>query len=115
VLSLVGVPGQARFEPVREALAVGTKCAVWVHRAGTASDPLTTSLVARLVDRQVPYLVFVNHHRASTATGWPAPAGLAPPEAVLEGDLLDRDGSVGHLVEAVWRCVCRPGRQLKGE
>lgn|GEM_PF-726163 len=99
VLSLVGVPGQPRFEPVREALAVGTRCTVWVHRAGTPSDPLTTSLVARLVDRQVPYFVYVNQHRSSTATGWPAPAGLPPPEAVLEGDLLDPDGSVGHLVE----------------
>jgi signal recognition particle receptor subunit beta len=115
MLSLVGVPGQPRFQPVREALAVGARCAVWVHRAGAPSDPLTTSLVARLIDRQVPYLVYVNHHRASTTAGWPAPAGLAPPEAVLEGDLIDPDGSVGHLVEAVWRCVCRLGRQLKGE
>jgi signal recognition particle receptor subunit beta len=106
VLSLVGVPGQPRFEPVREVLAFGARCAVWVHRAGGAPDPLTASLVARLAERQVPYLVYVNHHRGLDGSGWPAPAGLSAPHAVVEGDLLGRDGNVGDLVDAVWRCIC---------
>jgi len=49
-------------------VGVGARCAVWVHRAGAPFDPSTTSLVARLIGSAGPYLVYVNHHRASTAT-----------------------------------------------
>ena len=76
-LSLVGVPGQGRFEVVREALAVGARLALWVHRAGEPADVASARLVGNLAALGVPYLVIVNHHAGvvAGARDWRAPRG----------------------------------------
>jgi hypothetical protein len=107
VLSLVGVPGQPRFQAVREVLAAGARCAVWVHRAGTPRDPATVGLVASLSQRGVPYLVLVNRWagEGGEADGWsPAPA-QAPPHAVLSCDLSSPGGDLDRLVGLIWACA----------
>ncbi len=89
VLSLVGVPGQERFAPVRQVLATGAVCAIWVHRAGRPVDASTAELVSGIAGRGVPYVVFVNRDDGRIdEDGWRGPAGLAPPEAVFIGNLL---------------------------
>ncbi len=100
-LSIVGVPGQARFAGVREALFTGAAAAVWVHAAGTEADGPTAEL---LLPAALPYLVYVNLlGRASGA--WPAtPAGLPPPRAVIVGDLIDPVRAELEVLETeIWR------------
>lgn len=100
-ISLVGVPGQSRFAAVRDALAVGAVGAIWVHPAGEAADSETVALLRAGAGGHLPYLVYVNQ-RSGTATpaGFEAPPGLAPPRAVLAGNL--KESALDDLVEAVW-------------
>ncbi len=105
-LSLVGVPGQERFAPVRQVLATGAVCAIWVHRAGQPVDESTIELVSGISDRGVPYVVFVNRDDGrSNEDGWRDPVGLAPPEAVFVGNLLKPGTSLDDLQRFVWESV----------
>lgn len=100
-LSLVGVPGQARFAAVREALAVGAAGAIWVHPAGEAADAGTAALLAASGPAPLPYLVYVNHRDGEPVRGaFEAPAPLLPPLRLFAGDLVGSD--LGELIEAVW-------------
>lgn len=108
VLSLIGVPGQKRFAPVREVLATGAVCAIWVHRAGHPIDASTVELVSGIAGRGVPYVVFVNRDNFGTdEDGWLAPVGLAPPEAVFVGNLLSSDKNLADLQSVLWRSIER--------
>jgi signal recognition particle receptor subunit beta len=113
-LSLVGVPGQQRFAPVREVLTAGTWCVVWVHRAGQAPDLDTAHLVMDLARHHVPFLVFVNRHGADIArSGWTLPPGLPPPRGVFAGDPVARPDGLEPLCEGLWRMVDERARQEK--
>ena len=108
MLSLVGVPGQERFAPVRQVLATGAVCAIWVHRAGQPIDTSTVELLSGIAGRGVPYVVFVNRDDFGTdEDGWQAPVGLAPPEAVFVGNLLSPDKNLDDLQSILWRSVER--------
>lgn len=105
-LALIGVPGQKRFAPVRQVLATGAVCAIWVHRAGQPIDASTVELISGIAGRGVPYVVFVNRDDLGTdEDGWRVPAGLAPPEAVFVGNLLSPDESLDDLQSVLWRSV----------
>ncbi len=105
-LQLIGVPGQERFEPVREVLAAGARCALWVHRAGGAFDRATARLVASLATRGMPYVVYVNRPTGSgDGPGWVPPDGFPVPRAVLAGNPCAAGGSLEPLCDAIWRVV----------
>jgi small GTP-binding protein len=105
-VSLVGVPGQERFAPVRQVLATGAVCAIWVHRAGQPVDASTIELVSGIADRGVPYVVFVNRDDGRCdEDGWRAPMGFAAPEAVVVGNILDPGTSLDDLQRIVWASV----------
>jgi small GTP-binding protein len=105
-LSLVGVPGQHRFAPVREVLAAGAVCAVWVHRAGTSVDEETSRLISEITAGGMPYVVFVNRDDHSVQhDGWQTPAACGEPAAVVAGNPTREDGSLGILEDRVWRFV----------
>lgn len=105
-LSLVGVPGQRRFAPVREVLATGAVCAVWVHRAGNPVDPATASLISQIASTGVPYVVFVNRDDHSVQhDGWQTPVECGEPAAVIAGNPTREDGSLAILEERVWRLL----------
>lgn len=102
-ISLVGVPGQVRFAPVREVLIEGASAAVWVHPAGERPDPGTVSLVRTLALHHVPYLVFVNQRAGSpTRDGFSAPPQVAAPHAIVHGNLSAPNGSVAELEALIW-------------
>jgi small GTP-binding protein len=107
-LSLVGVPGQARFAPVREALAVGAKAAVWVHKAGGPVDPQTAVLVAALDEESIPYMVVVNHHDgAPTGASWNRPELFPTPRDVISCNLLRPGRDLGRIEDCLWDMVRR--------
>lgn len=113
-LSLVGVPGQRRFAPVRDVLVTGTRCVVWVHQAGLAPDPDTVQLVAELARHDVPFFVFVNRRESDAdGDGWQLPAGLPPPRGVFAGNPVDRPEGLAPLCEGLWRVVDERARQEK--
>lgn len=100
-VSLVGVPGQPRFAPVREALAVGAVGAVWVHPAGEAADAETIALLGSRRGGPLPYLVYVNHRAgAAPVAAFVAPPVLGPPRRIVVGNLVESD--LGDLVESLW-------------
>lgn len=100
-ISLVGVPGQSRFAAVRDALAVGAVGAIWVHPAGEPADRETMTLLRSRPGGHLPYLVYVNWRAGAGAPPrFETPEGLAPPQAVLVGNLLQ--SALDDLVEAVW-------------
>lgn len=103
-LSLVGVPGQGRFEVIREALAIGARVAIWVHGAGQTVDADTARLVGNLAARGVPYLVIVNHRSGSAAArDWRAPHGLPEPIATFDIDLMHPSSELERFLDEVWR------------
>ena len=105
-LSLVGVPGQQRFAPVREVLVSGALGLVWVHRHGRAVDRDTAGLVAALCAEGVPYIVFVNCPGSWPGDdGWQAPRDLPRPRVVLGGDPLTDSVLVRCIQEEIWRLV----------
>jgi signal recognition particle receptor subunit beta len=102
-LSLVGVPGQRRFAPVREILATGAVCAVWVHRPGEPVDAATSRLVSEIGATGVPYVVFVNQDDHSVhSDGWRTPSECREPAAVVVGNATRRDGRLADLENEVW-------------
>lgn len=114
-LALIGVPGQQRFAPVREALAAGTAAAVWVHRAGSGVDPESAELVAQIAGKGVPYLVVVNFHGSPQGDdGWSQPASCPVPHAVVAGDLLSSRAFVGRVERVLWEMVGGVLRNQKG-
>lgn len=105
-VSLVGVPGQARFAAVREALAGGAVASVWVHRAGLPNDAATEDLVAQLAADGVPYLVYLNHHLSDQRDGeWVVPRSCPTPRVVVSGNLLHPGTSLERLQEELWAMV----------
>lgn len=103
-LSLVGVPGQARFRVVRSALAQGARGAVWVHRAGEAIDVETIDLIAELNKDDVPYVVYVNHTGDFKQNGsWVCPESCRPPTTIIEGNLLQPGVSLFVLWKEIWK------------
>lgn len=103
-LSLVGVPGQKRFDVVRSALAEGARGAVWVHRAGDLIDPETTNLMFELGGKSVPYVVYVNHTDNAESNGsWMCPEGCAAPRNVIEGNLLHPGASLFVVWKEIWK------------
>jgi hypothetical protein len=105
-LSLVGVPGQERFAPVREVLAAGAAAVVWVHRRGCQVDPATVRLVAEMAADGVPYLVLVNTPGAGPEhDGFPTPSGLPAPRVVFDGDPLTDPRLVGLIKEELRQLV----------
>ncbi len=83
-LSLIGVPGQARFREIRQALTTGARSAVWVHRVGQPIDAETIDLLAECT---VPYLVILNHDTSPATATWRQPDCLPAPEAILSANL----------------------------
>lgn len=115
-LALVGVPGQQRFAPVREALARGTAAAIWVHRAGGGVDPDSAELVAQLAAKGVPYVVVINSEGPPQGhDGWSQPTSCPAPRAVVAGDLLSSPAFVGELERVLWEMVGEVLGDQKGE
>lgn len=83
-LSVVGVPGQARFAAVQVALAERAMAAIWVLRAHHDPDEQTAHLLARL---GLPYLLVINHHDGEPERGIRIPDPLPRPAAVLRVNL----------------------------
>jgi signal recognition particle receptor subunit beta len=105
-LSIVGVPGQERFAPVRASLLEGACAAVWVHPAGTLLDQTTATTVTELAARGIPHVVFVNERRGSTdGDGWHPDAHLPIPREVIRGDALRSRDAARILKEALWNLV----------
>jgi len=108
-LSLVGVPGQKRFDVVRSVLAEGARGAVWVHRAGDPIDPQTTDLVLQLGGKTVPYIVYVNHSDGAEPNGsWNCPEGCGQPRTIIEGNLLHPGASLFVLWKEIWKLAATP-------
>jgi hypothetical protein len=115
-LALVGVPGQQRFAPVREALARGTAAAIWVHRAGSGVDPDSAELVAQLAAKGVPYVVVINSEGPPQGhDGWSQPTSCPAPRALVAGDLLSSPAFVGHVERVLWEMVGEVLGNQKGE
>lgn len=115
-LSLVGVPGQGRFEAIREALAVGARVAIWVHRSGEPVDAPTARLIGNLASQGVPYVLLVNHHGGGiTADGWRAPTGLPPPTASADVDLMHPNHDLDRLLDEVWNLANARSRTPRGK
>lgn len=107
-ISIVGVPGQARFAVVREVLARGAHGAVWVHPAGEVPDPTTVELLVGLASEGVPYLVFVNEREgAPPSDPFTVPRALPPARAVLRGNLLTAHHLLARLQEEAWKLIAR--------
>lgn len=106
MLSLIGVPGQERFAPVRQVLATGAACAVWVHRAGQPVDSSTRDLVSSIAGRGIPYVVFVNREDSlADEDGWLGAVDFHPPEAVVVGNLFNPGTSLDELQREIWRSI----------
>lgn len=89
---------------VRQVLAEGARAAVWVHRAGTATDEATADLLRQLSEHGTPYLVVINHDgEANDDGGWARPLGLPSPRAVLSGNLVASGDVVASLQREVWK------------
>jgi len=107
-VALVGLPGQARFAPVREVLVTGAQGALWVHPAGEPCDPPTVALLNSDSLRDVPYLVFVNRRETDLAGAPPDfPPDLRPPTAILSGNLARPEPILRDLRETTWRLLER--------
>jgi small GTP-binding protein len=107
-LSIVGVPGQERFAPVRATLLEGARAAIWVHPAGEEADPTTAAMVHELAARGVPHLVFINAREgASNGNGdaWSHDVRLPAPREVLRGDALRSREAASAVKEALWHLV----------
>jgi signal recognition particle receptor subunit beta len=105
-LSIVGVPGQERFAPVRTSLIEGAHVAIWVHPAGEQVDPTTAATVTELAALGVPHMVVLNEREGSaSAEGWNPDAGLPQPRAVVRGDVTRSREAVGAVKEALWKLV----------
>jgi len=103
-ISLVGVPGQARFAAVRESLVRGAAGAIWVHPDGESADPHTIELLARECSRDLPYVVFVNQRAGVNGCGeFARPERLHPPCSILRGDLASAALRLEELTETAWR------------
>ncbi len=109
-VSIVGVPGQARFAGVREALFTGAAAVVWVHAAGAEVDLPTAELLRPMA---LPYLVYVNLH-GRRAGAWSMPqAELRRPRAVIVGDLVDpMRAELGALETEIWRLTANLPRDV---
>ena len=100
-ISLVGMPGQARFAPVREALALGAAGAIWVHPEGEAPDPHTAALLRSAAGPPLPYVVYVNQRSGERiAPGFEPPDGLGPPRRLIRGSLVERQANLAALLDA---------------
>lgn len=105
-LTLVGMPGQARFAPVRESLLAGAKAAIWVHPAGERPDAATVELLGRSELWWRPLLVVVNLRPDSAPCPlFEAPPTLPPPQRILSLDLGRSKLPEPTLVDAVWSLV----------
>ncbi len=105
VISLVGVPGEPRFEPVRQALSQGASCAVWVHPATSAPDPFTIELL-RTSEELLPYLVVVNQrNESSSGITFDAPPILAPPRKIISGNLVEQADFTATVEDAIWGLI----------
>lgn len=102
---LIGLPGQPRFAPVREALLTGAAAVVWVHPEGDLADAWTLDLLAGPLNR-LPYLVLVNRRKgAGVAQRFSAPPTLPPPREVLVADLFGDAAALKLVEEAIWRLL----------
>jgi len=101
-VSIVGVPGQPRFAPVREALSQRAAGAIWVHPAAQAPDPSTIDLLKQWVE-PLPYLVVVNQREGgSPDTAFHTPSGLPSPREIITGNLVV-EADLGRRIEtAIW-------------
>lgn len=108
VITMIGVPGQERFAPVREVLSARACGAVWVQTAGQEPDRPTTELVRNLGkdNRSFRYLVVINQRRDDRKDlAWSAPVGLPRPFEVIAGNLID-DKTLSRRIEtALWSLV----------
>ena len=105
-LSMVGVPGQDRFAPVRASLIEGARAAIWVHPAGEGADPATADLLRELTGAGIPYLVFVNEREGmANARAWGSLPDLPPPREVICGDPRRSREAVRNVKEALWDLV----------
>lgn len=101
-LSLVGVPGQHRFAPVREVLSAGARAALWVHRVGTQTDSPTADLVRHLVRRGATYAVLENDDGSSDGHGWVNPPDLRPPSDLLRCNVLASPEARERIAGVLW-------------
>lgn len=105
-LSVVGVPGQERFAPVREALFKGAAAAVWVHPAGTEPDASTVALLDAANGAVPPYVVYVNEREGGVeASAFVTPRGVPVPRAVIRANLLSSHPRLDELLAAVAGCL----------
>jgi hypothetical protein len=116
LVSLVGVPGQPRFAPVRESLVAGAAVAVWVHRAGGPVDGQTSALVGALAESGVEYMVVVNHPGDGVGhDGWRPPRDCPLPREVVSCNLVQPGAALKTIERCVWDLVERSQRVEKGE
>ncbi len=107
-LSIVGVPGQERFAPVRATLLEGARAAIWVHPAGAEADATTAATVRELSVRGVPHLVFINERQGSPdgdGHAWGHDLSLPRPREILRGDALRSRAAARAVKEALWHLV----------
>lgn len=105
-LTLIGVPGQSRFAPVRESLAVGANGVIWVHPAGAPPDETTVDLLVGPELSGLPLLVVVNLRKGSPpASPFQPPPEVHQPRQILAVDLGRSTLPEPSLVEAVWSLV----------
>lgn len=115
-ISLVGVPGQARFAPVREALAQRAAGAIWVHPEGEVPDPHTAALLCPGGGPPLPYVVYVNQRSGGgDGTGFAPPEGLAPPRRLIHGSLVERQANLAALLDAAAELLGAPGAPREEE
>jgi len=102
-MSLVGVPGQHRFAPVREVLSAGARAALWVHRVGAATDPSTAELVRHLIGWGATYAVLENDDdEGAERPGWVNPPGLPPPFERFRCNVLASPGARDRVARVLW-------------
>jgi predicted GTPase len=117
-LSIVGVPGQERFAPVRASLLEGARAAVWVHPAGALVDATTASTVVDLAARGIPHLIFINERQGSVnGHDWDPESSLPAPREVIRGDALRSRDAARSVKEALWNLVLAEmrGHQHEGD
>jgi signal recognition particle receptor subunit beta len=106
ILSIVGMPGQERFAPVRASLLEGARAAVWVHPGGAPVDATTASMVTELAARGIPHMVFINERQGSVnGHDWNPELHLPAPREVIRGDALRSRDAVRSVKEALWNLV----------
>lgn len=104
-LSVVGMPGQARFAPVREALFRGAAAAVWVHPAGTEPDVSTVALLDSGNRAVPPYVVYENERGGEPGEAFVAPLGVPAPRAIIRANLLSTRPRLEELLAALAGCL----------